>query len=72
MKPPVLAGWRDASFTDSPGYASRYHVAENGTDAACSRSISLIEETIGRADLVPMHMRCQRPGCRKRWPPCAS
>lgn len=64
------AALRDASFYDSPGYAGRYHVAYGeGWTPACNPYGALLTETTGRdAATVPEHVRCQRPGCRKRWP----
>jgi hypothetical protein len=47
--------------------ATKYHIALDGIrDAACSRSIALIEETLKDAGRIPNALRCQRCGCKER------
>lgn len=71
---PVLAGHREV-WTASHGRAARYHVALDGDPvAACSPARGLhgnrriILGTLADATEVPLHMRCARPACAKRWP----
>jgi hypothetical protein len=73
----LLAAKRDASFYDKPGRAEQYHVVidDKCNVAACSppktwRSarMMLAEFTARPAVDVPDIARCQRPGCKQRWP----
>lgn len=64
----VMAAWRDASFWNNPGHASRYHVMIDGMGACDSRTMLLISEKAVPAETVAATMRCQRPGCKRRWP----
>lgn len=65
----VMAGWRDATWWNSPGHASKLHVvAENGLTARCHPRMGLIDDRLWRAADVPAHRRCHRPGCKKAWP----
>lgn len=67
--PPVMAGWRDASWWNAPGRASKFHViADNGLTARCHPRMGLIVEEAQRAADVPAHHRCRRPGCAEMWP----
>lgn len=72
------AAMRDASLLASPGRARRYHVvADDGGSECCGMPLdlytggtggrSLRDETVDPAS-VESWMRCQRPGCRQRWP----
>jgi hypothetical protein len=73
----MKAGWRDV-WTQSHGLARRYHVVVgDGVDgegmAACrpdqkmnGHGIPLT--SIIAAEDVPVILRCQRSGCRQRWP----
>lgn len=69
------AAWRDASWLDRPGRAARYHmVAEDGGAECSGMALVLDDMTPERKDLtrdaagVPEHLRCQRHGCKERWP----
>lgn len=76
------AAMRDASFYAHlrvpvvGGYVPRYHiVAANGQGPVCDPNGMLLvvdDANVGDctrdAKTVPNHMRCQRPGCARRWP----
>lgn len=73
------AAWRDAAFFATHGRAGRYHVVLDGRGARPERTMSAcgqpsvgvgpsgISELMSLAD-VPEVLRCQRRGCRERWP----
>ena len=66
-----MAALRDVSLYVSGG-ASRsayaWHiVADDGMTSACGIPI-LGDETMPVSSLGPRDYRCQRPGCRVRWP----
>ncbi len=71
----ALAGHREV-WTPTHGRAGRYHVALEGEPmAACSPARTLhggnrriILGDLVPAGSVPVHLRCQRPACLKRWP----
>ena len=69
--PEVRAAMRDASFANSPGVAARYHVVVDGHPACnqTNRSMVLVTEADQPAETIPESLRCQRPACRKLWPP---
>lgn len=74
MAEALLAALRDASWHYTPGTAWKYHVIVDEY-AACSRPrsdgwprMTLAEFTERFAVDVPDGLRCQRPGCRQRWP----
>jgi hypothetical protein len=69
---PVLAAWRDASWHNSPGVARRYHVLVDGMAACNSRSMLLNDDNARPAEEIQAGLRCQRPGCRRLWPPVSS
>jgi hypothetical protein len=67
----MMAGWREV-WTATHGRARRYHVVANNGMAACRPNNRLDGGGIPlgrltRAADVPVHMRCQRNGCRQRW-----
>ena len=70
------AALRDASWFASPGRAGRYHVvADDGGSACCGMPLVLDDSRFGTvrdqtADpaTVESWLRCQRPGCKQRWP----
>jgi hypothetical protein len=72
---PGRAALRDASWFRSPGAASKYHVVSDDGGSACS-GMPLVLETTGlpvrdvtvNAGSVKAGLRCQRKGCRERWP----
>lgn len=69
MSGPVRAARRDASCYSHPGRAWRYHVVAGDLMAACAPArVALTDFTARDATAVPDGIRCQRPGCRARWP----
>jgi len=75
MDKPFRAAWRDASWYNSPGTARRYHVVRDGIFASCAPVVLVTDrfdmtraDTTVRAGSVPAALRCQRNGCRGRWP----
>lgn len=64
---PLVAAWRDASYSRYPGKATRYHVVTVGEAAACSGMPVIYQDAEPVAD-VPVDQRCRRPGCREHWP----
>lgn len=69
-KDATLAYRRDASFYDFPGWGSQYHFCRPSDPALsrCSRRIVLVDFAGLRPAEVPALLRCQRRGCRERWP----
>lgn len=66
------AATRDASWYRRPNVraAKAMHVVgDDGKASACGRLLYATEgpETVDAAE-VPQALRCQRPGCRGRWP----
>ena len=69
MQPVAKASRRDASFwrySHSQG-STKYHVIKDRLWSACGGIMLIPEDAIDAAD-VPEYQRCQKPGCRKRWP----
>jgi len=65
----VMAAWRDASWFNHPGTAHRFHVVAGDWMAACNTQWCMLAEFTGQAaSEVPGYLRCQRPGCKSRWP----
>lgn len=71
----AMAARRDAAAYNSPGYSRRYHVV--GQELRSSFSVTmlgacagqlLVEETAIPVAEVALVLRCQRSGCRGRWP----
>ena len=70
---PVLAAWRDASWWPKPGVAKRYHIIAESGWAACNQKTGMLCDLPGPggpgpAARIPSQLRCQRNGCRQRWP----
>lgn len=65
----VMAAFRDASWYSNPdtGTSRKYHISIDDM-AACNRQVPLYEDGAVEADTVYPHMRCQRRGCKSRWP----
>lgn len=62
-----LAAPRDAIWYLKPGIARKRHVvAPDGGSECCG--MPLILEMSDKKLLVPLWQRCQRPGCREKWP----
>lgn len=62
---------RDASWRAKPGHAGRYHVKVMRRTipvAACSDRVWLSERCQQPARDTPPVLRCQRYGCKQRWP----
>lgn len=76
----IRAALRDASWYNRPGRASRYHVIpateETGslgafdaaTRSSCGLPVTVADYATVALEDVAKHMRCQRRGCRERWP----
>lgn len=69
MADQLVAMLRDASWFDRPDTWSpkQYHVDAGNAIGACTGN-PLAEFTAVPAVEVRANMRCQRPGCRVRWP----
>ncbi len=75
MTHPTHAAQRDASFCNKPGRGGKFHVIVGDGVPACSTAtlwhearIILIRDTrIPLRDVYDV-LRCQRNGCRQRWP----
>lgn len=65
----LMAMLRDASAFNYPDVRKpkKYHVEVDDAIGACTGD-PLVEFTAKPAVEVPAHQRCQRPGCRVRWP----
>lgn len=63
------AATRDASWYNRPDVRKpkKYHILGANELSACGGAI-LIKENLITADEVPKHARCQRAGCKGRWP----
>lgn len=76
----VRAALRDASWHPNPNVDPRepkkYHVIYEGAAAACDQRIRRLILDIDGSNIpasdAPVHLRCNRPGCAKRWPERAS
>lgn len=69
----IRASTRDASFYRRPNVRSVkvYHVIDKPGWSACGRMLYETHDALtdGRdAAEVPAGLRCQRPGCKTRWP----
>ncbi|ENG0049974.1 hypothetical protein ABR862_004902 [Pseudomonas aeruginosa] len=66
--PPVLAAFRDASWCAKPDTrtAKRGHVLGEDGHAACGLVAVMCDPE--PAESIPELLRCQRAGCRGRWP----
>ncbi|HEK4046057.1 TPA: hypothetical protein SL338_003053 [Pseudomonas aeruginosa] len=65
---PVLAAFRDASWLAKPDTrtAKRGHVLREDGHAACGLVAVMCDPE--PAESIPKLLRCQRAGCRDRWP----
>jgi hypothetical protein len=69
----LRAGWREV-WTGTHGEARRYHVATKDDVAACRPNPHMIKgktiplDRLQDAKDVPAILRCQRNGCKQRWP----
>lgn len=65
---PLLAAYRDASWWPNPDTRSvkRGHVLRADGRAACGLVAFMCEPE--PAELIPADLRCQRAGCRSKWP----
>lgn len=63
------AALRDASFWSRPSTTRsvRFHIVGKDGTSACGNILLWIERAVD-AERVKASMRCQRPGCRERWP----
>lgn len=78
VAPYAYAALRDASWLTHPDVYSlkKWHVDRGTGTPACSNERSwssrcnpMLDETTRKpAGDVLLHVRCQRPGCRVRWP----
>lgn len=68
MPEPVMAALRDANWYARPNTRTpkRYHVVAQGERPACGALMLLCEPM--DAERVAVIQRCQRPGCKGRWP----
>ena len=66
----LLAARRDASWCNYPGVARRYHLLDpvHETRPLCGLSAVLDCVAAVNAESVSLPERCQRNGCRARWP----
>lgn len=69
------AAMRDATSYNYPGTARRYHVVRDQAFASCSPVLLVTDrfdldegDVTVRAGSVPLILRCQRRGCREKWP----
>ena len=72
------AALRDASWFSSPGRAGRYHIVSDDGGSACSGMPLILDEGGAGGEAlkdmtvdpvsVESWLRCQRPGCKQRWP----
>jgi hypothetical protein len=71
---PVMAAPRDASWRKNPGTGRRYHIAvphpkhDTLLTAACDRHTWLSSSAQCAVTEVGVPLRCQRRGCKSRWP----
>ena len=78
VAPFAYAALRDASWLSRPDVRTvkKWHVDRGNATPACSNEHSwssrnnpfLADFTRMPVDQVAEHVRCQRPGCRVRWP----
>ena len=66
----LLAGLHDSSWFVNPSGGQRFHVVAEGGVPACNTTGACISLDCGimYAQDVPRNLRCQRSGCRQRWP----
>jgi hypothetical protein len=59
---------RQVDSRDWKGHIPLYHVPvdERMSETACGRPAA--EFTATRVETIPTRRRCQRPGCKQRWP----
>ena len=69
------AALRDALWFRKPGTASKYHVVGDDGGSACQGAPLVLEGTALHprdmtvsAASVEARLRCQRHGCKERWP----
>lgn len=65
------ASHRDASWYRCPnayGKAPKLHVTIDGHTAACNPHQPIISEELQSMESVEPWQRCNRAGCRNRWP----
>lgn len=73
---PVLAAYRSPNFNDHAERRPllRFHVVLDNGEPACGMAGGLYGEIWVAAyrpepaELVPVGVRCQRSGCKERWP----
>jgi hypothetical protein len=68
--PDAMAGQREV-WTSTHGRGTKYHIATAGRypAPACNpKKMLFYEPSMRPASQVPVYMRCQRPGCRGKWP----
>lgn len=65
---PLMAALRDASWFNRPNTRTpkRWHVLNAAGNPACGL-VTMLDDPI-LADSVPIECRCQRAGCKGRWP----
>ncbi len=66
-----MASRRDASWYRNPncyGHNPRFHVTLEGYVSACNKNQPIISEELQPLKSVEAAERCQRSGCRERWP----
>lgn len=64
-----MAAPRDASLFRYPGMATKLHISTVDWMAECNKNRGILRESAAqKAENVPADLRCQRSGCRERWP----
>ena len=65
---PLMAALRDASWFSHPDVRTpkRWHILNANGNPACGL-VTLLDDPMAAAD-VPDECRCQRAGCKGRWP----
>lgn len=61
------AATRDASWFSSPGISRRLHVVADDSGSECCGMPLVLDQARALDDVDPV-LRCQRHGCRERWP----
>ena len=64
----MKAARRDASWFQHPGQSWRYHLYNDLGWPFCGYLALADEETETEPAEVPTNLRCQRNGCKQRWP----
>lgn len=69
MSEMIMAAQRDASFFRNPDctHVKQYHIVSDGYGSRCG-TVMLDTATLLHASHITDGLRCQRNGCKQKWP----